>query len=185
MKILDHFFAPSLGFPGEMRHFIKVDFDERGGSPADKMRAIRSMIADGAADPRIGELASSIVNNVGPRDDKAEAAALLAWVQENVRYTEEGTETFRSAAYTAEHGYADCDDMTILLGALLESIGIPTKVVVISKRVGLFRHEPLHVFLRSGHPHRAPREWIPLEPTLPVSFGWDPEIYALAHADAL
>jgi len=185
MKILGRLITPSLAFPGEVREFIKVDFDERGGSPHDKIRKLRALISDGAQDPRINELASSLVRGQPDRDDAAEAATLLEYVQNHVRYTEEGTETFRSAAYTAEKGFGDCDDAVVLYCALCESIGIPTRLSIISKRTGLLRHEPLHVYALVGLPHRNPTDWLPAEPTIHVPLGWDPVEYAAAHADKL
>ena len=185
MKVLHDFFAPSLGYPGEVVRYTGVDFDERGGSPTDKMRMLRHLIDEGAKDPRINELASRIVHGIPARDDGAEASALLVWTQQNPRYTEEGTETFRDAAYTAQHGYGDCDDAAVLFGALCESIGIPVRLEVISKRSGLFRFEPIHVYCLVGLPHRAPVEWIPAETTMLVPLGWDPAEYAVQHADKL
>jgi transglutaminase-like putative cysteine protease len=183
--VLDQYFAPSLAYPGQVQLYTHVDFDERGGSPADKMRMIRQMISDGAHDPLINELASSIVHSCPARDDYCEAQALLTYVQEKQRYTEEGEETFRDAVYTATHGFSDCDDATILFGALAESIGIPTRVEVISKRIGLLRYEPIHVYPLVGLPHRAPEQWIPAETTLHVPLGWDPAVWAEQHADKL
>lgn len=185
MRVLARFFAPSLAWPGEIRQFTKVDFDERGGSPRDKIRTLRGLVDEGAADPRICELASRIALGAPLRDDAAEAQALLSWVQENIRYTEEGTETFRTASYTAEHGYGDCDDSSVLFGALCESIAIPVALQVISKRTGVFRFEPLHVFCLVGLPRRNPLEWVPAETTLPRPLGWDPTVYAIEHADKL
>jgi hypothetical protein len=63
----------------------------------------------------------------------------------------------------------DCDDMTILLGSLLESIGHPVRLVLTGPdplRPGLFSHIYLEVNLRG--------DWIPCDATMPHPLGWAP-----------
>ena len=52
--------------------------------------------------------------------------ALFEWVQQNVRYTKDPfrVEVLHSARRMLELRAGDCDDMTILLGSMLEAIGI-------------------------------------------------------------
>jgi transglutaminase-like putative cysteine protease len=152
-------------------------FSEWG--PADKMRRLRGMIDDGANDPLVHELAAHIIAPIDARDAAGEAAMLLSWVQTKIRYTPERVETFQSARYTLEHGFGDCDDLVVVLGALLESIVIPTQLEVLGwTEDGVF--DCRHIFLRVGLPPRAPTEWVAAEPTLPVPFGWEPAPYAAA-----
>jgi hypothetical protein len=63
----------------------------------------------------------------------------------------------------------DCDDMTILLAAMLEAIGHPTRLVIVGpdpRRPRLFSHIYLEVNLRD--------RWISLDPTMPFPMGWAP-----------
>lgn len=175
MRLLNAFAAPSLGYPGERRQVAGVMFSEMG--PEDKMRRLRAMIDSGAVDPMVHELAAQIVAQTPPRDATAEAAAVLAWVQHNIRYTRELVETFQSAAYTLAHRYGDCDDMVVALGALLESLTIPTRLEVLGwHEQGVF--DARHIFLRVGLPAHAPTAWVAAESILPVPLGWEPAVYA-------
>jgi hypothetical protein len=165
---------------GEMLSITRVSFDER--SPYDKMRQLRRMIGEGADDPRVCELAAAICTECPARDGYAEAAAILAWTQRNVKYVDEDPEIFRSANYTATHGYGDCDDGVILAGSLCKSIGIETVITVLSKKIGFLNWEPFHVYLLAALPKRNPVELVPMETTLSVPLGWEPFTYAQNHA---
>jgi transglutaminase-like putative cysteine protease len=60
----------------------------------------------------------------------------------------------------------DCDDFSILLGALLEATGHPVRIVI----VGYHADRPdlyTHVFLETLVQDR----WIPMDSTLPVPLG--------------
>jgi transglutaminase-like putative cysteine protease len=66
----------------------------------------------------------------------------------------------------------DCDDMTILLAAMLKAIGHPVRLVLVGfnpKRKAVFTHIYLEAFYK-GH-------WIPLDATMDRPMGWSP------HAD--
>ncbi len=68
-----------------------------------------------------------------PKDYLGEIQALFEWVQKNVRYTKDPyrVEVLHSARRMLELRAGDCDDMTILLAAMLEAIGHPTRLVII------------------------------------------------------
>jgi transglutaminase-like putative cysteine protease len=61
----------------------------------------------------------------------------------------------------------DCDDKSVLLAALLESIGHPTRFVAIGFQPDDFEH----VFVETKIADR----WISLETTEPVEIGWMPQ----------
>jgi transglutaminase-like putative cysteine protease len=68
-----------------------------------------------------------------------------------------------------ELGAGDCDDMAILLGAMLQSIGHPVRLVLTGPdplRPQLLTHVYLEVN-QKGH-------WIPLDATMPHPPGWAP-----------
>lgn len=184
MKILNRFKTGSLAYPGEIVEMTEVDFDDYDAS--DKIRMLRQMIDVGSTDPLVNELAHSIVAGVPARDTIEQAKALLAWVQKNIKYVDDGTQTFRSAEYTIRHPTGNCASAgAVLLGSLLESVAIPVRLVVLEKKVGVFRRDPFHVYLQVGVPARAPEVWIDAEATQPVALGWDPAAYAEEHADEL
>lgn len=74
----------------------------------------------------IKQLAMKIIRDAGAasRDEQAQALAIGSWVQRNVYYVHEGKETFQQPPTTVELRAGDCDDMTTLICALLQSVGI-------------------------------------------------------------
>ena len=74
-----------------------------------------------------------MAQRVRARDYLGEIKALFEWVQSNIRYTRDPhrVELLHSARRMLELRAGDCDDMTILLGAMLQSIGHPVRIVVV------------------------------------------------------
>ena len=108
---------------------------------------------------------------VKPKDYLAEIKALFEWVQQHIRYTKDTfqVEVLHSAKRMLELRAGDCDDMAILLGAMLEAIGHPVRLVLSGPdplRQDLFTHIYLEVF------HKG--RWIPLDATMPYPMGWAP-----------
>lgn len=93
-----------------------------------------------ARDPQLREFATQILVQekipAGPQHTWQQACALLKWVQKNIRYGNEPDELLQSPQYTLERVFlqktamADCDDMAILLGAMLWSLAIPFQLVI-------------------------------------------------------
>ena len=88
---------------------------------------------------------------VKPKDYLAEIKALFEWVQQHIRYTKDTfqVEVLHSAKRMLELRAGDCDDMAILLGAMLEAIGHPVRLVLSGPnplRQDLFTHIYLEVF---------------------------------------
>lgn len=74
-----------------------------------------------------------------PKKKICQAVAIGRWVQEHIRYINEGVETFQSPVRTLTWRAGDCDDFTTLIAALLESIGIRSELVGLEWR-GMYRH---------------------------------------------
>lgn len=134
---------------------------------------IAALIRQGAKDFYVRQKAIDILiaRGVQPKDYLGEIRALFDWVQRNVRYTKDPyrVEVLHSARRLLELRAGDCDDMTILLAAMLEAIGHPTRLVIVGPDPGrprLFSHIYLEVNLRG--------RWIPLDPTMPFPMGWAP-----------
>ena len=100
----------------------------------------------GIQDPKIQQLASRIMEeyNVPSRDWEAESRAVFDWVRNNIRYTRdpEGLELFRKPIRTVQLGMADCDDMSILIAALLGTIGH----TLLLRVIGVTSNEPEHIY---------------------------------------
>lgn len=134
---------------------------------------IQALIRDGAKDFFVRQKAIDILleKQVKPKDYLAEIKALFEWVQQHIRYTKDTVrvEVLHSAKRMLELRAGDCDDMTILLGAMLEAIGHPVRLVLSGPnllRQDLFTHIYLEVF------HKG--RWIPLDATMPYPMGWAP-----------
>lgn len=134
---------------------------------------IKALIRAGAKDFYVRQKAIDIVlaKGITPKDYRGEIEALFEWVQRNVRYTKDPfrVEVLHSARRLLELRAGDCDDMTILLGSMLEAIGHPVRLVLSGPdplRPRLFSHIYLEVF------HKG--RWIPLDATMPYPMGWAP-----------
>ena len=134
---------------------------------------IQALIRAGAKDFHVRQKAIDILleKHVKPKDYLGEIKALFEWVQQHVRYTKDTfqVEVLHSAKRMLELRAGDCDDMAILLGAMLEAIGHPVRLVIIGPdplRHDLFTHIYLEVF------HKG--RWIPLDATMPHPMGWAP-----------
>lgn len=122
-------------------------------------------------DPGIRQLAAELIRDVPQYDNPGEVRALHAFVRDNIRYTGDirGVETIQTPRATLEMGVGDCDDKSLLLASLLESIGKATRFVAVGFRdFGGHSHVLVEVFL--GKPGR----WVPLETIKDVPAGWEP-----------
>jgi hypothetical protein len=135
---------------------------------------VKALIRDGARDFYVRQKAIDILLERGVRakDYLGEIDALFRWVQRNVRYTKDPyrVEVLHAARRMLELRAGDCDDMTTVLGAMLQAIGHPVRLVLAGPdllRPRLFSHIYLEVF------HQG--RWIPLDATMPYPMGWAPQ----------
>ena len=134
---------------------------------------VQALIRAGAKDFYVRQKAIDILleKHVKPKDYLSEIKALFEWVQQHIRYTKDTfqVEVLHSAKRMLELRAGDCDDMAILLGAMLEAIGHPVRLLLSGPnplRQDLFTHIYLEVF------HKV--RWIPLDATMPYPMGWAP-----------
>lgn len=134
---------------------------------------VQSLIRAGAKDFYVRQKGIDILleKQVKPKDYLAEIKAIFEWVQQHIRYTKDTlhVEVLHSARRMLELRAGDCDDMTILLGAMLEAIGHPVRLALSGPdplKPDLFTHIYLEVF------HKG--RWIPLDATMPHPMGWAP-----------
>lgn len=73
--------------------------------------------------------------NSAPEKDKlSQAVAIATWVKQNCYYVHEPDEVFQTPENTLRELSGDCDDFTWLQCAMMESIGIPSKMNLV--RIG-------------------------------------------------
>lgn len=108
------------------------------------------------------------VADVPGKSYREEARAVQQWVRDGIRYVKDirDIETLSDPVTTLEIGQGDCDDKSLLVSAMLESLGHPTRFVAVAFRPGLYEH--VYVETKIG------RDWESVETTEPVEFGWHP-----------
>lgn len=134
---------------------------------------IIQLIKDGAKDFCVRQTAIDVLieNKVAPKNYFAEIRTLFEWVRQSIRYTRDihRVELLHTARRMLDLRAGDCDDMTILLSAMLKSIGHPVRIVL----VGFNPRKPMlftHVYLEA----LCNGDWIPLDPTTNHAMGWSP-----------
>lgn len=133
MRVLAQF-SGTGGPTGTSRHVEFRDLDE-------ELRYLRNVVTRFRMVPVIRDKAMEIIRTarVTPRDAKNQALAIGEWVQNNIYYVHEFPERFQDPDVTLRTKAGDCDDSTTLVGAMLESVGIPA-ILVGMKFDGQYRH---------------------------------------------
>jgi len=101
---------------------------------------MQRLVKQGRRNPLIREFTTELVSGVAPKDFYGEAQTVFQFVQANIRYVQDINEvetlytpwnalekiiTFQSVSF-------DCDDYSVLLASMLESIGHPCRFMAIS-----------------------------------------------------
>lgn len=124
------------------------------------------------SNPYITTQARLALRNVSGKNFKGEAAALLRYVQNAIRYTQDPVDVEHLTApdiLLRDVRAGDCDDMSLLLGTLLQAVGHPVRYVAVG-----FDYDPpgelTHVFVQT----RIGNAWLSLDPSEPYAAGWEP-----------
>jgi transglutaminase-like putative cysteine protease len=98
-------------------------------------------------------------------------AALFHWVRNNIRYTRDifRVELLHTARRMLELQAGDCDDMTILLGAMLLATGHPVRIALTG-----FNPTRPHVYSHIYPEVNVNGKWIALDATMDRPMGWAP-----------
>ncbi|MCH8494028.1 MAG: hypothetical protein LAT57_00155 [Balneolales bacterium] len=151
----------------------------RGSYPglAGVVDKIRELILDGRGNFQVRQKALEITQGI-PVDKRTGhpdrrnfghvASAVYNWMKHTIAYVRDPhhIEWLQGAEVTLKLKSGDCDDMTILAGSLLMSLGIPSRVVVIGQK----NNNPTqfsHIYLEFEHNGR----WYPFDVTLAKSAG--------------
>lgn len=116
----------------------------------------------------IREKALELTRYLSPKDWVGQVRALFEYVRDDIRYVHDvwGVETLHTPLQIMRQEQGDCDDKSILLAALLESIGHPARFVAASLKQNGFSH----VFVQT----RVGQKWVSLDATENVPMGWEP-----------
>jgi transglutaminase-like putative cysteine protease len=159
-------------------------------STPERMRFMREVAEDAAQDTRLRAFAVDIISADGfeARAYEKHAAALLRWVQANIKYVNETGEIIQHPLKTLDLGFGDCDDSVSLLAALFGAVGLPWRFVLAGH--GGLRgktaarwiegtREPRgvdwkHIYLVVGWPAFDPKVWRWADPSVAdAPLGWD------------
>lgn len=148
----------------------------RAGPTSHTARIMGQLAQSGKGQWLVRQTAGKIVQNIAEKDYLSEALAIYNWVNQNYRYTRDPYKIelvrdpealFRELLNNTNVGprgkmLADCDDVSILIGALAMSIGLPVSYVT----AGF--HQP------GPHSHTWPEaevaadRWVMLDPVAGV-----------------
>jgi transglutaminase-like putative cysteine protease len=129
--------------------------------------AMRQMVQDAVRDPSQGvrSLALQIIGDAGY---VGQVRAIQLWVQSNIRYVQDppDLELVQTPQKTLQWRAGDCDDQSVLVAALLTSIGHPCQFIAVG-----FAGGPLaHVLTRT----KIGPNWVAVETIKPVALGFMP-----------
>lgn len=123
--------------------------------------------------------AQQLVQRCAEKDYWCEALALHAFVRDAIRYTRDmrTAETIQTPDKTLAVRSGDCDDKSVLLSALAESIGFPTRFCAIGVQGQTFSHVSAQLMIpKKGwinaetipideYGNHAPLGWVPPDAT--------------------
>lgn len=136
------------------------------------LRHMRDYVRAAVRSPGQGvrEAALKVLADIPQRRWLREVLALHAFVRDNIRYIKHpvGVQIVQEPEKTLQYGQGNCVDKAVLLSALLESTGHPTRFVALEIR----GTKPgfSHVIVET----KVGRQWMPLESIIPVQAGWYP-----------
>lgn len=111
----------------------------------------------------VRRLALELVQDAAPNDDVEEVRRVWEFVRDGVRYVRDvrNVDTLQSPRTTLDLLQGDCDDKSLLLASLLESLGYATRFAVSATSPrGSYNHVYVEAFVpRVGR-------WVPLESSI-------------------
>lgn len=127
---------------------------------------MREFARRGGEDARIRLLALDIVGACDARDHACEARAIHMWVKRNIKFRRDpvGVEWLQDVERTLMLRSGDCDDISVLVAALLRSIGHMVRF-----RVGGYGNGFTHVWVIDLLDGR----WVDIDASVEsAEFGW-------------
>lgn len=103
-----------------------------------------------------------------------EIESVLAWMKQNIEFRGEHAETLQSPVVTLQLAAGDCDDHSVLMAAMLKSLGYQVQFkTVATQRISPHQFSHVYVIVRD----KRTGQWVPVDSTVPNSFaGWEPPV---------
>lgn len=139
---------------------------------------MRLLTREGKKNPDIRHTAATLTADLPSKARYQEIVALFDFVRDEIRYVSDITdvETLHTAERILSQGYGDCDDKSILLAAMLESIGHRTRFRALAFNGDWWQgFQFAHVIVETMHGHdKGKPAWIALDTTVDKPMGWTP-----------
>lgn len=125
------------------------------------LRIMRQLVREYKKSLPVRQLALSLIRDLpGHKNWVGQIRKLHEFVQRNIQFVRDvrGVETVQTPLVTLQNRQGDCDDQSVLLASLLESIGHPSRFVAIkTQMLGPY----VHVYTET----KIGERWLPLETT--------------------
>ncbi len=130
---------------------------------------MQGLVKSGRRDPFIRDLSANLVIGLAAKDFYGEAETIFNYVQSNVRYIQDinDVETLSPAQWVLSNGFGDCDDFSVLIASMLESIGHKCRFMAVSFEGP---QDYSHVLVQT----KIGNQWITADATEANPFGWQP-----------
>lgn len=145
----------------------------------DRIKYIKQMVYKGREHPIIRKLTVQILSRkcgsawcTPEKNHKAEIKAIFDAVRSKIRYVRDtyNKDLYQHPVRTLQFGGGDCDDYSIVLASMLQSVGYPVKLRVIRTKDS---EDWNHIYVLVGLPPRQPTEWISLDGSVEKAAGWE------------
>lgn len=153
---------------------------------AQTIALMRKLVDDAVKDPQFVRFAVDLVRNVPDYDEYGEVFALFEWVRGNIRYTKDPVtvEKLYPPAELLKIRAGDCDDISMLMGALAIALGYPARLVTVAADASA-PNEFSHVYTEVEMPAGS-GNWIATDAARPnSSLGLEPPVYYRKRAWSL
>lgn len=179
-----------LEFPQREQHFSGIGYRAPllQGEPGTKqtIQLMRKLVDSAVSDQRFVRFAKEIVRGVLPYNDIGEASAVYEWVKRSIRYTKDPVtkETLYPPLELLKLRAGDCDDIAMLMGAIMIALGYPARLVTIAASPEN-PEEFSHVYLEAEVPPGS-GQWVAMDAARPgAQFGLEPPVYFRKRAWSL
>lgn len=132
------------------------------------LSAMRALVRHYRADPNIRARTITLLRLTPEKDAPSEIRTIFEFVRDHVRYVQDvhETETLTTPDKTLQLLAGDCDDKSVLLATMLESVGYATRFVIAGYNTpNVFEHVYVEAMLPDG-------SFIALDPSEPNGVGW-------------
>jgi hypothetical protein len=169
-----------LGSPSVSHPALAYRAPLLAGEPGTKqtISLMRKLVDQAVSDAQFVRFAIDLVRGVLPYNDIGEANAVYEWVKRNIRYTKDPVtkEKLYPPQELLKIRAGDCDDISMLLGALMIALGYPARLATIAADANQ-PNEFSHVYLEAEVPPGS-GQWIPMDAArVDAQFGVEPPIY--------